>query len=274
MTVAVSSWALHGAIKASRWDSPRGPVEIEVNESGSLDLLDLPGALKVHGFDRLELCHFHLLSREPGYLADVRTALKESGVTLQTLLIDDGDISDHATGDRDRDWIAGWVETAEELGSEGARVIAGKQAWSPETADRSAKHLASVAGIGPRIRIENWFDLLKTPADVFTLLDRLEGRVGLCMDYGNWGGPTKYEDLAAIAPRAETCHAKCEFLGAATLDSEDYGRCVELSVAAGFQGPFVLVTGGAGGDVWEALKLQTQFLASRTGPLPLGERVG
>ena len=51
---------------------------------------------------------------------------------------------------------------------------------------------------------ENWFALLARPAEVLGLLDRLEGAVGLCVDFGNWGGAAKYEDLAAILPRRHT----------------------------------------------------------------------
>ncbi|WP_409526859.1 hypothetical protein [Rhizobium sp. P40RR-XXII] len=40
--------------------------------------------------------------------------------------------------------------------------------------------------------------------------------------------------------RAELCHAKGRY-SAAGLDAEDYIRCVKLSTAASYQGPFTLI---------------------------------
>lgn len=264
MTIAVSSWALHKTIGTATWDAPeRRSTTLLHHAAPSLDLLDLPARLQEHGFNRLELCHFHLPRTDAAYLAEFREALGQSKVVLQTLLIDDGDLTDPGRGDRDRDWIAEWVDTAAELGAEGARVIAGMQPWSEEAAARSASGLESLTGRGPRIRIENWYDLLRTPEHVHELLDRLEGTVGLCLDFGNWSGPTKYEDLAAIAGRAETCHAKSEFVDAGTIDEDDYSRCIDLARAAGYRGPYVIVNGGRGGSEWNAIKLQVDFLEAR-----------
>jgi hypothetical protein len=46
--------------------------------------------------------------------------------------------------------------------------------------------------------ITNWLDLLAGPREVAQVLDRLGGEVGLLADFGNWKGPRKYADLAAI----------------------------------------------------------------------------
>jgi sugar phosphate isomerase/epimerase len=223
-----------------------------------MELVAFPAQLKENGFTRLELCHFHLPSRSDSYIQEFKCSLKESGVVLQTLLIDEGDITNPDTGARDANWIEGWVESAEQLGAEAARVIAGKQPWTEETSRRSIEHLRRLAGAKPRIRIENWFDLLKTPEHVFDILDSLDGEVGLCMDFGNWSGPDKYRDLAAIAPRAETCHAKAEFFSSGGIEEEDYSKCAALARAANFTGPYVLVAGNS----WQALELQTQFLTA------------
>jgi len=254
--IAVSSWSLNNLLQPGVWDSPEGVKPAGEPKPDGIDLLEFPNALAEHGYQRLELCHFHLPTRDASYLEELRQALKQSGVTLQTLLIDEGDITNPETGERDANWIKSWVETAEILGAEGARVIAGKQQWSEEAFERSAKALERFAKSPIRIRIENWFDLLKTPAHLFQLLDTLEGNVGLCMDFGNWGGATKYEDLAQIAPRAETCHAKAEFLPDGRIEEQDYLKCAQLSRNAGYTGPYVLVAGGS----WDALKRQADFL--------------
>jgi len=58
-----------------------------------LALLDLPAELARHGYQSAQLCHFYLASRESGYLAELRTAFTESGVGIECLLIDDGDLT-------------------------------------------------------------------------------------------------------------------------------------------------------------------------------------
>ena len=87
---------------------------------------------------------------------------------------------------------------------------------------------------------ENWFNLLPGPREVNRILDALHGKVGLTGDFGNWERDGKYEDLAKIMGRAELCHAKGRY-SATGLDAEDYVRCIKLSNAAGYQGPFTLI---------------------------------
>jgi hypothetical protein len=93
----------------------------------------------------MELVSFHLPSRDPVYLGELRSQLDTCGVTLQTLLIDAGDITHPEHGARDTAWIASWIQIANELGAENARVIAGKQKPTPETLDRSVAALRSLA---------------------------------------------------------------------------------------------------------------------------------
>ena len=79
---------------------------------GTLDLLDVPVALQEHGFSTMELCHFHVPTRDPAYLESLRAKREAAGVELWSLLIDDGDINHPEQGDRDRAWVLGWIDTA------------------------------------------------------------------------------------------------------------------------------------------------------------------
>ncbi len=45
-----------------------------------------------------------------------------------------------------------------------------------------------------------------TPDAVLALMESQGGELGLCLDFGNWE-ESKYRNLAAIAPLAESCHA-------------------------------------------------------------------
>lgn len=267
--IAVSTWSLHrllGTTYAHDLNTTAiGPGEDTYGE-GSESLLGLPSVLANHGYHRLEIVSFHMRSRDPVYLGELRDQLKTAGVRLQTLLIDAGDITDPVHGARDTAWIAGWIEVANELGAENARVIAGKQKPSPETIDRSVAALRQLAdanaGAPLRIVTENWFDLLSSPQTVNEVLDRLEGRVGLLADFGNWSGPEKYDHLGAIFPRAELCHAKAGFTDGA-LDEADYAACLMAAENAGYKGPYTLIFDADHPHEWTGLAEERDFILSR-----------
>lgn len=266
--IAVSTWSLHRLLGTTYphdlTTTAIGPGDDTYGE-GTESLLGLPSVLANHGYHRLEVVSFHMRSRDAIYLAEFKDQLARAEVKLQTLLIDAGDITHPEHGARDEAWIAGWIETANELGAENARIIAGKQAPTPETIGRSVaalKRLADAnAGSSVRLVTENWFDLLSSPAVVHEVLDRLEGRIGLLADFGNWSGETKYEDLASILARAELCHAKASFLDG-QLDEADYGACVGAAEDAGYQGPYTLIFDAGHPHEWAGLALERDFILS------------
>jgi sugar phosphate isomerase/epimerase len=269
--IAVSTWSLHRHLGTTYphdlTTAAIGPVQ-ETYGAGTESLLDLPSALSNHGYHRMELVSFHLPSRDPVYLGELRDQLKVTGVTLQTLLIDDGDITHPEHGTRDTRWIAGWIEIANELGAGNARIIAGKHK-GPDAMNRAVLALRALeegnSGSPVRLVTENWHDLLPSAAAVNDLLDRLEGRIGLLMDFGNWTGPGKYEQLAAIAGRAELCHAKASFIDG-DLDAEDFGRCIDLAETAGYAGPYTLIFDSElPVNEWDGLATERDFILGRLG---------
>jgi sugar phosphate isomerase/epimerase len=267
--IAVSTWSLHRMLGTTYphdlETTAIGPVE-ETYGAGTETLLDLPSALRNHGYHRMELVSFHLPSRDPVYLGELRDQLKHAGVLLQTLLIDAGDITHPEHGARDTAWVASWIEIANELGADNARIIAGKQAPTPETLDRSVKALSTLAdgNAGSKLRLvtENWFALLPGPKEVDYVLDRLDGRIGLLGDFGNWRGPGKYDDLASIFARAELCHAKAGFIDG-DLDTADYGKCVALAEATGYKGPYTLIFDSEIPGEWNGLALERDFIVKQ-----------
>jgi sugar phosphate isomerase/epimerase len=269
--IAVSTWSLHrhlGTTYPHQIPADVGPVE-ETYGVGTESLLDLPSALNNHGYHRMELVSFHLPSRDPVYLSELREQLKVTGVTLQTLLIDAGDITDPEHGARDTRWIAGWIETANALGAENARIIAGKQPPSNDAMNRAVLALRELeegnAGSAVRLVTENWHALLPSATEVNELLDRLEGRIGLLMDFGNWTGRDKYDQLSKIAGRAELCHAKAQFIDG-DLDAGDFGRCIDLAEAAGYAGPYTLIFDSeVPVNEWDGLALERDFILGRLG---------
>ena len=210
--LAVSSWSVHRALGIRYPNAPANDVVAPAEETwgpGKLTLMELPRAVAEMGIDRLHICHFHLASRDPAYLAEVRAALADAGVSLETLLIDDGDIAHPSDRRRDIAWIGRWIGAAAALGAKRARVIGGKQKPSPEALDLAVAALGELASLGKaegvRVITENWLDLLAGPREVAQVLDRLGGEVGLLADFGNWKGPRN----TPISPPSSTARRIC-----------------------------------------------------------------
>ncbi|MDC9834829.1 sugar phosphate isomerase/epimerase family protein [Rhizobium binxianense] len=272
---AVSTWSLHrllGAVYAYSPDPDKSAAPKEPYGPGAAALIDVPAALAARGIHRLEICSFHLPSLDAAYLHELSDAMAASNVLFQTLLVENGDPSHAGTAERDVRWMAEWIDIAATLGAERMRVIAGKQRPTEENLTRAAGHLGwlgeQAEGSGVRAVVENWFDLLPSPVEMNWLLDRLDGKVGLNGDLGNWAAPEKYEGLADIMRRAEICHAKADY-GVAGLDADDYRQCLEMCERAGYGGPFTLIYDSPFfPDEWDGILLQKAFIEEFLGEAP------
>ena len=264
--LSVSTWSLHRQLGRPGFTGPAHDMQIpiETHNKGPISLLELPARIAEFGIHTLELCHFHLPSVEKVYLAELRAALTDADVELFSLLIDDGDITHSSEAERDITWIEKYIDIAGELCAKCARVIGGKAQPSEATVAQSRRVLAQLVKradtAGIRLMSENWFSIFSTPENVNTILGGLDGNVGLCLDFGNWRGDTKYADLAAIAPLAESCHTKAHFAAPREMDKEDYVQCLELTQEAGFAGPHTLIYDGPGGDEWEGLAIEREVV--------------
>lgn len=250
---AVSSWSLHRTLGSFVGPDTLRSTRIPTGGPAGLDLLDLPAELAGRGFDTLQLCHFHLPSTDAGYLDDLRGALADASVRLDALLIDDGDLTSNGDQAEQEAWVSDWIGVAEQLGADRARVIAGRTAPTPETIRTAAAALRRLAERhSVRIVTENWHELLVDAASVTALFARTGDEVGLLIDLGNWTGTDKYDELAAVAVYAETCHAKCHG-DPPELDEADYQRSLQVLRDADYSGPLALVYDGADADEWRWL---------------------
>lgn len=267
MPRAVSTWSLHrtlGNYVASDSSVSGGATkDLPPTATEGITLLDLPAALAAHGYDTLHLCHFHLASRDAAYLAAVRAALDEHGLILDTFLIDDGDLT-APDADAHEAWYGEWLDVAEAIGARRARIGAGRAAPTPDLLAASGERLARLAAAHPGVRVvtENWLEMTPDAASVLAVLDAAAasgGGIGLLIDLGNWTGPAKYDDLALLAPRAETCHAKCHF-AADGPDADDFRRSLAVLKDAAFDGPLALIYDGPDDDEWANLDREWAIL--------------
>jgi sugar phosphate isomerase/epimerase len=270
--IAVSSWSVHRMLGISHDNGPAHMAPTDVGPfmrhatwgEGEFSLLQLPAALAARGYGRCEICHFHIGDLSRNALGEIRTAFEAAGVIIQTLLIDDGDLTHPATRARDMAWIARWIDVAADIGAENARVVAGKAAPTAEALSLAIDGLKPLVAQGQargvNIVTENWFETLSTPTAVHHVLDHVAG-LGFLADTGNWSGTTKYADLQSIFARASLCHAKASLAPGQILDSDDFGACLNAARAAGYGGPFTLIFADDG-DEWQGLEIERHFIAA------------
>lgn len=248
---SVSTWSLHRTL--GNYVHPEsaangGPFMSLPDIDGGMTLLELIPEVAAHGYTMMQICHFHLESRDDDYLAAVKQALADSQLTLDMMLIDDGDLTADDIAAQ-MDWIDGWLTVAETLGAQRARVNAGHSSPTPELLQTVGERLATLAAQHPHIRVvtENFLSMTPDAESVLTILDAAGDSVGLLVDLGNWRAPGKYDELAKIASRAEACHAKCSF----TLDGpddEDFRKALGILKDSDFSGPIVLIYDGPDPD--------------------------
>jgi sugar phosphate isomerase/epimerase len=261
----VSTWSLHRTLgRFSGADSAiaGGSFLPPPVESPRTSLLDLLPELAARGYTTLHICHFHLESRKPDYLEQVRESLADAGISLDMLLIDDGDLT---APDLDRQfaWYDGWLNAAELLGAQRARICAGRSAPGPELLRSSGQSLALLAKRHPGVRVvtENWLELTPDAASMTAVLEAAGDDVGLLIDLGNWTGPDKYADLEVVAPLAESCHAKCHF-SLDGADEVDYRRSLAILRDAAYSGPTALIYDGPDDDEWSGLEREWEIVTA------------
>ncbi len=255
VTKAVSTWSLHrtlGRPEGEGEDVGGGVSTVP----GALSLLDLPAELRARGYGAVQLLYPHLESRDPAYLAELRAALDDAGIELEAMLIGAGDLTG-PDADAAEALIGEWLDASAALGAKRARTAAGHAAPTPETIRESATRLKRLAERQPDVRLvtENWWGLLPDADAVLALLEETGDAVGFLIDLDNWSGPDKYDQLARVAPLAETCHAKCRFT-AAGPDKEDFRRSLGVLKDVGYTGPLALIYDGPDDDEWGCLEIE------------------
>lgn len=256
--LSISSWSLHRLL-GKAWYEPdgNGGYVNRSDETPTIQLLDVPAEAAAHGIGTVELCHFHFPRTDEIYLQQLKGAIADAEVELFSILIDTGDITalDEDQREADFETIRKWIDIAAQLGAGHVRIIAGDQDADASSIEMSARGLSALAAYaderGVTALTENFRKLAARPVTCIEILDRCDGKVGLCADFGNFPRETRTEDLAAVLPRANSIHAKADYPDG-RMDRDAYVRNVKLAVDSGFNGPMSLIYQD-GDDVWESL---------------------
>ena len=275
--LSTSSWSLHRALGRPPLTGPEDPAPAGPMPGAELPLVDLPGRLAQMGIFTLEIVHFHLPSLATSYLESLRAALAAAQVELFSVLIDAGDITrpDPVQLHQEFAWIESWIDVAAVLGASHVRVAAGHTPVEPGPEDlrnhpvlqRSAtglRHLANYArSLGVRLLTENFGETASRAEQVLALLDLCQGEVGLCVDFGNFVGPDRYDQLAAIFPRADSAHVKALYDGDGRPLRGELQRTLGMLMDTGFDGPLSLIFDGplhGGEDEWHNLAMLREIV--------------
>ena len=251
---SISTWSLHRQLGRAWYEATPGGFVNRSREEAQLRLLDVPSQIAKRGIGLLEICHFHFPSTDEGYLNELKGELKRSDVRLFNVLIDAGDIThfDPVRRKADLNFIRGWIDVAAHCGAEHVRVIAGDAEDSDEAIGLSAEGLTAMAAYGRAqdvaVMTENFKRLTSRAAPLLEILNRCDGQVGLCTDFGNFKGETKYDDLAAVLPRADSIHAKADYEDGKMIQ-DAFTRCLDLAKDVMFNGPYTLIFQDPG-DEW------------------------
>lgn len=202
------------------------------------------------GLDAVEICQFHILRNDSHGLQSLKDGLASAGVSLVSVPIDRGHISQPDAAKRDYDLriIELWLDAAAFLGSPIARVNSGD--GDLQTAIDSYTRLAEYgAKTGVQVVMENHGGLSANPETAAALLAAVPA-LGAAPDWGNFSEAERYDVLAQMAPRAAIVHAKTvDFDANGAMSAFDIARCAQIVKDTGFTGPYSVEFEGNGDQI-------------------------
>jgi sugar phosphate isomerase/epimerase len=155
----------------------------------------------------------------------------------------------------DVDLVKRWVEVAAKVDAPVLRVFAGRGApegrGEAEVLGWVADCCRACASFGERhgviITIQNHDDFLKTAAQVLALRERVGSDwFGLNVDIGSLRTGDPYEEIAALAPFADTWQIKEQVYRKGVAEETNVGTIVRILRESGYRGYIPLETLGAG----------------------------
>ena len=214
---------------------------------GKLRLLDLPKIMREELDMRvIDLMTATLVSLEPAYLDQLRTAAERAGCTLTNLKMNQRGLDmaspDEATRRHALDEYKRTIEAAARLGVRWVRPLPGTNRPDIKLLAASYRELidyGATRGIGLLIENNGWMQ--KDPEGIPAVIQAVGPDLRAQPDTGNWSDAARYDGLAKAFPLAVSCDFKA--LGLEPDGSHkpyDLKRCFHIGWDAGFRGPWCL----------------------------------
>jgi sugar phosphate isomerase/epimerase len=232
LPLSLAAWSLHR--------------EFEEGKIDQIGMVRLAGEL---GFSGFELLNEFFPSPTALYLARLRGAADEAGVSLLLIMCDDeGDLT--ADDRRERLQAARnhrkWIDVAASLGCAAIRVNLATDR-TPDEAEAARDHAAEAladllayAGSEVSVLVENHGGLSSDPDWVVSLVETVgEAGFGTLPDFGNFPESVgdRYAALARLMPRAGAVSAKCYDFGPDGRETTiDFARAMNVVRGAGYSG--------------------------------------
>ena len=97
------------------------------------------------------------------------------------------------------------------------------------------------SSIGVQVITENFRETTNRADQALAILELCEGQVGLCADFGNYKGVDRYDELAAIFPKADSAHVKAVYDDSGDPNKGEFRHSLGMLAEAGFDGPMSLI---------------------------------
>jgi sugar phosphate isomerase/epimerase len=264
--LGIAGWLFHRSILSER----------------TMTMLELPGACAALGVNTIELVSTFFESQHAQYLNQVRAAIEEHRLRVQSIAVDMGDIAnpDEAVRRTDIEALKQWFHVAKAIGSQAIRVNSGDASPTDTAAisricDGYAELAAEAAHNGVYLLIENHGGASADPKNIQTFLERVNSDwFRPCPDTGNFPGDTWEEGMQVMAPRAFSCHVKVystnpdgmqDWSWRGQSRSYDLRRSLSILKAAGYEGPLCIEAGPGTSEAEsgrEAMRYVRELLAT------------
>ena len=251
LSMAVPSFALGESAKPLRislaeWSVHRAIMGLKMTN------LDFPRYARELGIEGLEFVNGLWGAPTQGYLARLKTAMKQTGTRCVLIMCDDEGQMGHSSKEVRRKSVENhkkWVDYSAELGGHSIRAnmhsdVTPKTPGERETVlDYCAESFAALAdyakGAGQNVLIENHWGLSSDPDAIVALMKKVnQPNFGALPDFGNFPKEVeRYEAVRKMMPYAKGVSFKCYDFGADGKETTiDMDRLMKIVQDAGYRG--------------------------------------
>ena len=251
LSMAVPSFALGESAKPLRislaeWSVHRAIMGLKMTN------LDFPRYARELGIEGLEFVNGLWGAPTQGYLARLKTAMKQTGTRCVLIMCDDEGQMGHSSKQVRRKSVDNhkkWVDYSAELGGHSIRAnmhsdVTPRTPGERETVlDYCADSFAALAdyakGAGLNVLIENHWGLSSDPDAIVALMKKVnQPNFGALPDFGNFPKEVeRYEAVRKMMPYAKGVSFKCYDFGADGKETTiDMDRLMKIVQDAGYRG--------------------------------------